>query len=360
MYEKLRKEEVNIMLKRKPMLFLLILALLSSLAFYPMESYISKPGGAYELSPFVEVEGGDEDDEGEMSLLTISLAKATPLTYVYAKMVDNQKIYKANQIRNKDENEKEYSIRQLKLMSDSQFNAITVAYDRANKPYTVINNGIFIFNVLKDSAADGILEPGDKIIGMDNLSDLTEMKLKNYLNGKAEGDIVHLTVEREGEKLDREVTLKSIPGILNKPSIGVSYTEDKKVETTPVVHVNAEDIGGPSAGLMFTLEILNQLLPEDISKGYNIAGTGEMNPDGTVGRIGGIDLKVIAADRKGIDIMFAPDDDIDPSILVNNPNLTSNYKEALKSAKKIGTTMKIVPVKTVDDALKYLEQLEIK
>ena len=136
------------MMKRKSFVFLLILVLVSSLAFYPMETYISKPGGAYELSPFVDVDGGDKDDNGTMSLLTISLAKATPLTYAYAKLVDNQKIYKASQIRNEDEDENEYNIRQLKLMSDSQFNAISVAYSRANKPYTVINNGIFIFNVL--------------------------------------------------------------------------------------------------------------------------------------------------------------------------------------------------------------------
>ena len=325
-----------------------------------METYISKPGGAYELSPFVDVDGGDKDDNGTMSLLTISLAKATPLTYAYAKLVDNQKIYKASQIRNEDEDENEYNIRQLKLMSDSQFNAISVAYSRANKPYTVINNGIFIFNVLKDSAADGILEPGDKIIGMDNLEELTEEKLKSYLSEKEVGDTVQLTIERNKEKLEREVTLKTLPGVLDKPSIGISYTEDKKVKTTPEVHMNSEDIGGPSAGLMFTLEILNQLLPEDISKGYNIAGTGEMKPNGTVGRIGGIDLKVIAADRQGMDFMFAPEDEIDPAILQNNPGLTTNYEEAVKTAKKIGTKMKIVPVKTIDDALAYLDKLEPK
>lgn len=348
------------MFNKKPIIFLLILAIVASLSFYPMDSYISKPGGAYELSPFVQVEGGDKDDKGKMSLLTISLSKATPLTYLYAKIADNRKIYKAKQIRNPDENDKEYNIRQLKLMSDSQFNAISVAYNRANKPYHIINNGIFIFNVLKDSAADGILEPGDKIIALDDLKDLTEEKLKAYLSGKGEGDVIRLKIERNKETLNKEVTLKKVPGVLDKPGIGISYTEDKKVETTPVVHMNSEDIGGPSAGLMFTLEILNQLLPGDISKGYNIAGTGEMKPDGTIGRIGGIELKVIAADRKGIEIMFAPDDEIDPAILANNPGLTSNYEEALKSAKKIGTKMKIVPVKTVDDALAYLDKLEPK
>ncbi|WP_313891389.1 SepM family pheromone-processing serine protease [Psychrobacillus sp.] len=348
------------MKKMKPIILLLVLALVSTLAFYPMESYISKPGGAYELSPLVEVEDGDKDDVGTLSLLTIALAKATPLTYIYAKMVDNQKIYKVDQIRNKDEDDKEYNVRQLKLMSDSQFNAITVAYDRANKPYEVTNRGIFIFNVVKDSAADGVLEPGDKILGMDNLVDLTEEKIKTYLSDKQAGDVVQLTVERKEKEVKKEVTLKTVPGVLEKPGIGISYTEDKIVTTTPIVHINSDEIGGPSAGLMFTLEILNQLLPEDISKGHNIAGTGEMRMDGTVGRIGGIDLKVVAAERKGIDILFAPDDEIDPVILANNPNLISNYEEALKMAKKIGTKMKIVPVKTIDDALAYLEELEPK
>ena len=348
------------MKKRNPIILLFIVVIVLALGFYPMESYISKPGGAYELDPFVEVEGGDEDDIGSLSLLTIALAKATPLTYAYAKITGSQKIYKANEIRQEDEDEKEYNVRQLKLMSNSQFNAITVAYDRANKPYTVTNNGIFIFNVVDKSAADGILEAGDKIVQMDNIEDLTEASIRTYLADKIEGDIIRLKVEREGEQIDKEVVLKAIPGVLEKPGIGISYTADQKVETSPDVDINSEDIGGPSAGLMFTLEILNQLLPNDITKGYNIAGTGEMGPDGTVGRIGGIDLKVIAADKKDMEIMFAPDDDIDPTILANNPGLTTNYEEALKSARKIGTKMKIVPVKTIDDALAYLEQLEPK
>ena len=348
------------MKKIKPFILLFVVVIILLLGFYPLESYISRPGGAYELAPFVHVENGDEDDEGTLSLLTIALSKATPLTYAYAKVTDSQKIYPANQIRQEDEDEEEYNVRQLKLMSDSQFNAITVAFDRANKPYTVINHGIFIFNVVDGGGAHKILKAGDKILEMDNLSDLTGEVIADYLADKKEGDIVRLKVEREGKVLMKEVTLKSVPGVLEKAGIGISYTENKVVETTPSVEIKSDDIGGPSAGLMFTLEILNQLLPEDITKGYKIAGTGEMLPDGTVGRIGGIDLKVIAADKKGTEIMFAPDDDIPEEVLAKNPHLISNYEEALKSAKKIGTKMKIVPVKTIDDAMDYLNSLQPK
>ena len=64
--------------------------------------------------------------------------------------------------------------------------------------------------------------------------------------------------------------------------------------------------------------------------------------------------------RDVISEMFAPDDEIDPEVLKKNPNVLSNYEEAVKTAEKIGTTMKIVPVKTIDDALDYLESLPPK
>ena len=111
---------------------------------------------------------------------------------------------------------------------------------------------------------------------------------------------------------------------------------------------------------MFTLGILNQLLDKDLTKGYNIAGTGEMNEDGTVGRIGGVEKKVVAADEDHMEIFFAPDDKITNAMLKVNPSVKSNYEAAVETAKKIKTDMKIVPVKTIDDALNYLEQLEPK
>lgn len=110
--------------------------------------------------------------------------------------------------------------------------------------------------------------------------------------------------------MDCSVTLKEIPDSDGKVGLGITYSENVSIRTEPIVKINSEDIGGPSAGLMFTLEILNQLLDEDITKGYRVAGTGVINEDGTIGRIGGIDKKVIAADKAGMEIFFAPDDEI--------------------------------------------------
>ncbi|MFP3361706.1 S16 family serine protease, partial [Planococcus sp. SIMBA_143] len=74
----------------------------------------------------------------------------------------------------------------------------------------------------------------------------------------------------------------------------------------PSIKINTDEIGGPSAGLMFSLEIYNQLTEEDWTKGYEIAGTGTINDEGEVGPIGGIKQKIVAADGSGAEIFFAP------------------------------------------------------
>ncbi len=348
------------MFKKSTIGFLLVCILLISASFYPVDAYITKPGGAYPLEPLVSVQGGDEDDKGVMSLMTIALSKATPLTYAWAKVSDQQKILETNQVRNPDEDDKEYNIRQLHLMSQSQFNAIQVAFEKAGKPYEITTKGVFILNVLPGGAADGLLEAGDRIIKIDEVASDNQQSLVDYLGEKAIGDVITLQVEREGKIESIEVELKPIPSETSRAGLGISFAEDKEINTTPEVNIKADDIGGPSAGLMFTLEILNQLMDEDLTKGYNVAGTGTMQETGEVGRIGGIDLKVIAAHEADIEIFFAPDDELPEEVLKNNPSLRSNYLEAKEVAEKIGTKMKIVPVKTVDDALAYLEEMEAK
>lgn len=331
--------------------------ILGVLFIYPLDAYISQPGGAYELAPLVEVEGGDEDDTGTFSLMTISLAKATPATYLMSKVMSTRKLLPVESVRRPGEDEKEYSVRQQKLMSDSQFNAITVAFDKANIPVDITFDGVFVVNVLKDGAADGVLEAGDKIRVVNGIP-LTESGMFfDQIANKEEGDVIQMTLDRDDKSIDVSVKLTEIPDGDGRVGLGVRFQEDRELTTKPKVEMHTAEIGGPSAGLMFTLEIMDQLLDEDMTKGYNIAGTGEMLEDGTVGRIGGADFKVIAADRDGVEIFFAPDDDLPKEVLAKNPHLETNYEEAVKMGEKIGTKMKIVPVKTVDDALAYLEKL---
>lgn len=348
-------------MKRKISLYVLFLISIAFLSLYRLDAYIMKPGSAYDVSEFVTVAGGDTDDEGTMSLMTVAMQQATPITYLWAKTQKYQKIMNLQQVRNPLEDDEEYSVRQIKLMSDSQFNAKYVAFNKAGLDYNVHFKGVFVLNVLDGGASDGILKAGDEIIEVDGQKIESQEMLVDLLKNKRLGNQVEIKFVRNDKSQVEIVTLQEIPGSEEKRAgLGITYAESKTIQTTPEVSMRTEDIGGPSAGLMFTLEILNQLIPEDLTKGYNIAGTGEMYTDGTVGRIGGIDYKVIAADRDGMEIFFAPDDEISSELKAKYPDLESNYATAVKTAKNIGTKMKIVPVKTIDDAIAYLEQLEPK
>lgn len=337
---------------------LLTFIIAAFLLLYPMDYYIMKPGSAYNVEDFVTVQNGNQDNAGSLNLMTVSMSRATPLKYVVAKFRDYQDILDLKDVRQEEEDDEEYNIRQLKLMSDSKFNALYVAFSRTNLDYHVTYKGVYVLNIIAGGAADGVLKPGDEIVEIDGVRIESQQMLIDKIE-ESEGD-VSLVINRDDQLITKKLTLKEIPGSKGRKGLGITFSESKSIKTDPKVNMNTEDIGGPSAGLMFTLEILNQLDEEDLTKGYEIAGTGEMKEDGTVGRIGGVEKKVVAADRDGMEIFFAPDDEITAAMREANPAILSNYEAAVNTAKKIGTKMKIVPVKTIDDALHYLDQLQPK
>ncbi|WP_230199367.1 SepM family pheromone-processing serine protease [Bacillus ndiopicus] len=347
-------------MKKKIAIIIVAFVMLSFLMFYKLDSYIMSPGSAYDVSEFVDVQNAGKENEGTFNLMTVSMMRATPLLYAIALVKEHQEIIQLNNVRQNEEDDEEYNIRQFKLMTDSQFNALYVAFSKAGLDYKVTFKGVYVLNVLAGGAAEGIIKAGDEIVEVNGQRIKKQSELVDIISKAQKADSVELVINRNNELLTKDVQLKEIPGSDGRVGLGVVFTESKSIKTEPIVKINAEDIGGPSAGLMFTLEILNQLLNEDLTKGYTVAGTGEMHEDGTVGRIGGIDNKVIAADRDGMEIFFAPDDEITAEMRQYNPKIESNYAVAVKTAEEIGTKMKIIPVKTIDDALDYLQTLQPK
>lgn len=345
---------------RKWSLLAIVLVLVAVLGLYPLDMYISRPGGAYDLAPLVEVVGGDENDQGTFSLMTIAIGKATPVTYAYSNFTDKMKLLPAAKVRRHGESDEEYAIRQKKLMTDSKAHAISVAFDKTKLPIERIFEGVFVVGVLPDGASAGKLQVGDLIQTIDQKELDTTQEFIDEIGTKPAGRQVDLQVKRGEQIIHIPIELKELPGTTKRVGLGIEFEEQIVLETEPKVDIHTEDIGGPSAGLMFTLELMNRLVDEDLTKGYNIAGTGEMLEDGSVGRIGGIDFKVMAADRQDIEIFFAPDDELPAEVKKKNPQLVSNYEEAKATAGQLGTSMQIVPVKTIDDALRFLEQLEQK
>ncbi|KIL47608.1 SepM family pheromone-processing serine protease [Jeotgalibacillus campisalis] len=348
-------------MKNKVWLWILTAAVLifAVASFYTLPYYIQKPGSAFALDEIVEVNEGTSS-KGDFSLMTVSQVQANIFAYIWAQFDDYQIVYPVNEIRNPHESDEEYSVRQLHLMDSSAVQAIEVAFREAQADYSFSYRGIYILNVFSDMPAEDVLRAGDRITMIDGNSFESSKEFIEYVKDKKEGEEVSIRVERNDQIIEETLPLKAFPETPEQVGLGVSLVDDRSIETDPSVYINSEDIGGPSAGLMYSLEIYDQLIEEDLTKGYDIAGTGTISSEGIVGRIGGIDQKVVAADKQGIEYFLAPDDTIPEEIIEENPEILTNYESAAKTAEAIESSMEIVPIKTFEDALEFLEGLDVK
>lgn len=158
------------------------------------------------------------------------------------------------------------------------------------------------------SPAEGRLRVGDVLLAVDGKDVRDAAELRSLISGRTAGDPVTITYERGGARSQARITTGTSGGDGEKrPVIGV-VTEEKAVDVPFDVTINLQDVGGPSAGLMFTLGIIDKLGVDSLTGGKYIAGTGEISPDGSVGPIGGITQKLIAARRKGAVAFLVPAD----------------------------------------------------
>ncbi len=318
--------------------------------FIKLPYYVTMPGSAQSLRPLVHVEHGDRD-AGTLMLTTVRMGRANVASYLLAHIRPFYELYPAEEIKQEGESDKDYTLRQLELMEQAKEAAIIVAYRQAGKPVSYQPRGAYVMSVLSDMPAAGRLKTGDLIVALDGKPLATSEQMVSYLRGKKAGDRVRVTFIRGGKRREAEIALRPFPDHPDQAGLGVMPVTEYDIRTDPPVEIDSEQIGGPSAGLMFSLEIYNQLVPEDITKGHKIAGTGTIDLNGNVGPIGGVSQKVVAADREGAEVFFAPNEHGAPA---------SNYREALRTAKQIGTKMKIVPVDTFDDAIRYLRSMPEK
>ncbi|MBO8171078.1 MAG: PDZ domain-containing protein [Bacillaceae bacterium] len=343
--------------------FLLVFTALVSLSlFFPLPFYITSPGSAVTLEPIIEVEDGYRTEKGNFMLTTIRLGPGNLGSYLYAAVMPYVEVVPKTRIHSPHETDEQYSRRQLEVMSSSQETAMLVAFRKAGYNVHVENRGAQVMMVVPGMPGAEKLQIGDVIIAVDGHEIKTSEDLLDYTSDKKVGDDMTLTFIRDGQKMSEQIRLAHlkemneegdmVPTDPPRAGIGIYPVTDRIVNLPRDVEIDTRQIGGPSAGMMFTLEILNQLTRDDLTRGYQIAGTGTIQEDGSVGPIGGIEHKIVAAHREGAEIFLAPD--------VSHFGEKSNYELAVETAEDIKTDMKIVPVKTIDDAIHYLKRLEEK
>ena len=186
-----------------------------------------------------------------------------------------------------------------------------------------------------------MLEPGDVILEVNGLEvadgDAFVYEVQEY----GTGETITLAGTRAGEPLSVEVTLGIHPELEDAPWIGVAFESNLVGLAIPIdVVIEAGGIGGPSAGMMYALAVIDLLTEEDLLKGHRIAGTGVIRFDSSVGAIGGVRQKVYGARSVGAEYILVPEE---------------NYEDALAAA---DGDIVVEKVATLQDALDFLDSLE--
>lgn len=347
-----KKEKISI----KSLLPFGLVILLIIVLLFPIPYYIEGPGSTENLKEFVRVDQQKDTESGAFYLTTVGVRKATIASALLAEFSDFKEVISKKDLMGTS-NDSEYSRIQQYYMDSSKNTAIEQALKLAQVPYEMEFKGVYVLAIEENSDFKGKISVGDTVTGIDGQTFQSSEAFVNYVKKQKVGQEVTVSYLQDGQK--KEATGKLIElSTDKKPGIGIGLTDHTEINSSIPVEIDSGDIGGPSAGLMFTLETYEQLTKKNMRKGHEIAGTGTINSEGVIGRIGGIDKKVKTASDNHMEIFFAPDDELTDEMKKADPKVQSNYEEAKAAAEKIGTTMKIVPVKTVQDALDYLEQLK--
>lgn len=319
--------------------------------FYPLPYYLEVPGGAYDTRTALTVDGKEDKEKGSYNFTAISVSRATLAHMIYAWLTPFSDIESEQKTTGGYSEEDYVRINQF-YMETSQNGAIYQALTLADKPVNLDFLGVYVLEVAKDSTFKGILNLADTVTGVNDKTFKNSKELIDYVGGLKIGDQVSVQYTSAGKQKSAQGKIIKLSNGRN--GIGISLVDHTKISSDVDVKFSLDGVGGPSAGLIFTLAIYDQLIDEDLRKGRVIAGTGTIEQDGSVGDIGGAGLKVAAAEKIGADVFFVPNNPIDKAILKENPKAKNNYQEALAAAKKLKTKMKIVPVKNVQEALDYL------
>lgn len=309
--------------------------------------YTLSPGPVYDTSDFVTVEGGTVSSVGELFFLTVSLKEANAFEWVAAQFDESVDTRPRENIRPTGVSPEQLRRESLALMEQSKNDAIFVALTQLGYEVTLTGTGALVIDTVPESGADGILFPNDVIVDMNGTTVAFRSDIIAQLTDLSVGDVITMLVERPTEGAPEpfddvpvEITLGENPDDPDRPLIGILLENNEPIIEFPVnVVIENQNIGGPSAGMMFTLQIIDQLTDDEITKGYRIAGTGTIERDGTVGSIGGIHQKVYGAVDAGARAVLVP---------------AGNYEAAVVAA---GDRIEVVRVETIEDALTFLESL---
>lgn len=188
-------------------------------------------------------------------------------------------------------------------MTQSQDAAAVAALRQLELP---VQETVTVASVSTGAPADGKLKVGDRILSVNGVAVATPEALRAEIAKGKPGDVDQLRIVRDGTTSEVAITTVASPTDATKPLIGIIPGVGYTSPVTVTIQLN--DVGGPSAGLMFSLGIVDKLTPQQETGGKNIAGTGTIDSNGVVGPIGGIEQKMRGARNEGATVFLVPAD----------------------------------------------------
>jgi PDZ domain-containing protein len=322
-------------------LALVIVGTLVFAAVVPLPYYALEPGTVRPTSDLVAVDGAEvHRPRGSIFYTTVRISQST-LLEVIGGWLDSDVDVLPREVVLGDRDPDENRTYNRDLMNDSKLVATEVALAELGYPIIVNVTGMVIVSVGPEYPSSRVLEAGDVIVAVDGQRIDEREDLMHLLSAHEPGDEVTVTIEPYDADGEEDLTVELSPAADDpaRPIIGVQVQpRDLEYDLPFDVAIDSGNVGGPSAGLAFTLSIIDVLTEGELTGGEAVAVTGTIEPDGTVGPVGGVVQKIAAVRDAGIKILLVPADE---------------YEEARAHAGSV----QVYAVDDLDEALATLARL---
>ena len=306
----------------------------------PSGDYLLLPDEAHPVAPLVTVEtpkrGGGKDGIYFVDLLQ---RRATLMESIFPSIRDGATLVPEDRVNPHGIADSVRRQADLEQMARSQEIAAAVALDELGYDVKVRENGAFVASVYRDLPALGKIVPGEVIVAVDGKPVRSTIDLQRLISTRPPGTEITLTLRSsDGRRRVVSLTTAPNPSDAERSVIGVLVEPAADIRLPLDVSIDAGNIGGPSAGLAFALDVMEKL-GRDVDGGRRVAATGELSLDGSVHSVGGIKQKTLGARAADVDVFLVP---------------AENAPEARVHA----DGLRIVPVRSVDQAVKALSSLD--
>jgi len=270
------------------------------------------PGPAVDVTRLIAIQGAKAHPvKGKLMLTTVSLIPSIRVGEWIRTLVDSSvTVVARSAIIQPGQSEQDVQQQTVTQMRESQVAAAAAALQLLGRHVDIKYSGVRVIGVASDAPAANVLHAGDMIGRVDGRPVAKPIELVRAIHRHTVGQSVQLHVIRGTKAIDVTVRTIGRPNNKKDPVIGVIIDSVPQVKLPIPISIDAQGIGGPSAGLMFALGIVDLLGTTDLTHGRFIAGTGEIGFDGAVGAVGGIKQKIEGARRAHAVLFLAPVDEL--------------------------------------------------